>query len=773
MRRFLAYPCAFLLLASVAPAVEHQVGTLEAPYRIEVLSSTPEATTVQFEVGGFELRDVDVNGAVHSAVSWDGGATLQVRGEPALPQFHESIVIPDDAEMGLRVVSAEYVELENVRIAPSKGPITRDVLPETVSWELGDVYQRDAWYPAEIATLGEPYILRDVRGAVVNVSPFQWNPVTETLRVATKIVVEASVTGPGRVNVLTRRPAELASEFETIYRDHFLNYGGALRYQSVGEIGNMLVIVYDAFEAATQPLVDWKNQVGIETEMVRMSDVGSTASDLLSYVQGYYDANGVCFILLVGDGPQIPYLTNGGGAADPRLTLLAGSDSYPDCFIGRISAQNVAQVSSQVERIVEYERDPDPSATWYSKAIAIASNEGAGYGDDGEADWEHARNYREDLLGFTYSQVHELYDGTHPGGGGGMGGGGGQEDQDGNPTSADVVDLVNGGRGLIHYTGHGSTTSWSTTGFGISHINQLVNDNMLPMVVSVGCVNGAFMYTTCFAEAWVQATSGGEPSGAVACYASTVNQQWATPMRAQDEMIDLLCQNQKRTWGGLCFNGSCDMIDHYGANGISEFKNWTLFGDPSIRLRTATPSVIAVSHAGVVNSDENQFVVQTEPKAMVALSHEGLLFGAAIADGAGNATVSFDGGELQSLGSVTLTVTSFNGIPNVGSVPVNTTTTAVVRGGGAVELRQNHPNPFGPTTQISFALPQEGAATLEIFDVAGRKVRTLESGTLPAGNHQVIWDGTGPLGRKLGAGSYFYRLTVGDRVETRRMVLLR
>jgi hypothetical protein len=673
--------------------------------------------------------------------------------------------------MAIEVVASEYRDYPGVRIAPSKGPITRDILPSTVPYEFSGVYQQNAWYPANTAGLGDPYILRDERGVVVEVNPFQWNAVTQTLRVYTSMTVVVKVVGEDGSNALVSRPDHRVTEFEKIYARHFLNYNHLSRYNQVGEIGSMLVVAYDSFIPAVQPLVDWKNQMGVPTTIVPMSTIGTTGTQLKAYVQNVYDTSGVCFVLLVGDAAQIPYLMNGGAAADPMLSLLAGSDNYPDAFIGRISAENIAQVETQVQRLVEYESSPDPEGLWYARGVAIASNEGDGYGDEGQADWEHAQIYRAQLLAFTYNAINELYDGSHPSEGGLAGGG--QLDMPGNPTAAMLSPLVDGGRGFIHYTGHGSTYSWATTGFNTTNINALTNHNQLPYVVSVGCVNGEFMFTTCFAETWMRATNAGEPTGAIGCYASTVNQQWATPMEAQDEMINVLTEGTHFTFGGTCFNGSCSMIERYGANGITEFKNWTLFGDPSLQMRTATPTELNVTHSGVIDASSGVFQVQTEPEAMVAISNASVLLGAAIADASGLASVTFDSADLFPLASVTLTVTGFNRIPNVAPVDVMTGSTSVTASSSPIQIGQNHPNPFDRSTGISLSLDRDDHVRLEIFDVSGRKVRTLQDGMLAAGAHQIVWDGSTDEGLAATAGTYFYRVTSATATETRRMVRVR
>ncbi len=99
---------------------------------------------------------------------------------------------------------------------------------------------------------------------------------------------------------------------------------------------------------------------------------------------------------------------------------------------------------------------------------------------------------------------------------------------------------------------------------------------------------------------------------------------------------------------------------------------------------------------------------------------------------------------------------------------------------GAVEipvsplrLYQNSPNPFNPSTKIAWYLDTRAHVTLEIFDAAGRRVATLVDRVQDAGDHEVIWNGTGLDGRNVASGIYLYRLTAGKRTRTRKMVLLR
>lgn len=88
-------------------------------------------------------------------------------------------------------------------------------------------------------------------------------------------------------------------------------------------------------------------------------------------------------------------------------------------------------------------------------------------------------------------------------------------------------------------------------------------------------------------------------------------------------------------------------------------------------------------------------------------------------------------------------------------------------------LHQNSPNPFNPSTTISYELPARAPVSLKIYDITGRLVRTLVQEEQPANRNTVSWDATDNSGRNVASGIYFYRLRAGDLVQTRRMVLLR
>jgi hypothetical protein len=90
-------------------------------------------------------------------------------------------------------------------------------------------------------------------------------------------------------------------------------------------------------------------------------------------------------------------------------------------------------------------------------------------------------------------------------------------------------------------------------------------------------------------------------------------------------------------------------------------------------------------------------------------------------------------------------------------------------------LHQNYPNPFNPETKIKYFVAGEEAVQVgvKVYNVAGQLVKTLVDGVESPGEYEVTWNGRNENGHEVASGVYFYKLTVSDFVETRKMVLLR
>ncbi len=676
----------------------------DAPSTIQttLVSSSENQITVNMQVPGFYTFEVTTPRGQANIISVPRTVSTAAAGEPNLPMIAIPAIVGDRQHYNIRVVDAQYADYP-MEVAPSKGDFPRTINPEDVPYTYGEAYSTDAFFPAQNVGLYDPYILRDFRGQNMVVYPFAYNPISKTLRVYYNMTVEMYSDGLSSENIFDRRSNEVKidPEIEALYGNHFINFSeGLSKYTPVVETGDMLIICHDAFMTAMQPFVNWKKQIGRHTTMVGTSTTGTTDSAIKSYIESQYNSNNnLTHVLLVGDVAQIPghnYSSGSyGGKSDNWYGQVAGNDSYNDIIIGRFSAENDTHVTTQVNKVIHYERDINATDTWLSTGTGVATVAGSG-GHFGEDDWQHIDNIRNDLLAYNYTEVFRDY----PSGGGA------------NSNSATLTQHINNGVSIINYCNHGSETSWGVFNYSNSNVNALVNDNKLPIVWSVACLNGKYdHYQPCFAETWLRATnnSNGTPTGAIGGMFSYISQPWVPPMYGQDEMVDVLTEqhstNIKRTLGGCSFDGNMKILDQYGqgaGQGHGTYMSWILYGDPSLTLRNAIPANMNVTHAPSMSSTATSFVVNATNGngALATLTRNNEIMGSAtIVNGTCNITFTAPG----TSGIATLTVFGYNKITYIAEIDImqggtqqytinvsaNPTNGGTVTGGGTYILGQS------------------------------------------------------------------------------------
>jgi hypothetical protein len=541
----------------------------------------PQVTTdgrdVTFTLPGFYLGETKIRGTTYSEIAIPGHSPLVHKGYPELPKVRVNVAVPMGSQAKLLVVAEEHVELQIPPPLPSRGTLLRNVDPKTVPYEPSAFYQSAEQYPTAFAFADGSFILREIQGQPVQFQPMIYDNKTQTLRVYTKIQVRLDL---GNVPV-PRAPKALGPDFAGIYESTFLDYNSkdiSLRYTTVAEPGRMIVLTADAFVTNIAPFVEWKTQRGLKVEVKKVSEVGKTAALIKTFLTNEYKAVGsLTYVILVGDSDTIPTLKGGYESADcdACYAMVAGSDYYPDFFISRISGKTAAQIDTQVAKFIHYERDPDANGAWYSKAIGVASAEGS------PTDYARMETLRSSLEGYGYT-VSKIYD---PG-----------------ASKTTLVQQINAGASLLNYIGHGSGTSWGTTGMSNTDVTALTNGWALPVVIDVACLNGSFVsMDACFAESWLRAGTKDKPAGAIASYAASTNAAWVPPTVMQGWIVsELLTKEQRYSIGGLYFGGAMKTLDQYpGANADGQMlvEQYNIFGDASLWVRTKAPKQLSVDCA--------------------------------------------------------------------------------------------------------------------------------------------------------------------------------
>ncbi len=685
-----------------------------------VLSDNDSETVLEHKLESNKLETIELNSIPYINFKSNFKNTTDKLGAPALPKFSTSILIPDKGNVSIEVIYDNFYEIENANVLPSKGNLKRNIDPSKIEYQFGETYSKADFYPGNLADITNPFILRAERGVNITVFPYQYNPVSKVIRVYEniKIKLHYNKKEQGINEILTD------SKADPFNYSFFVN-AKTQKYNSIEENGDLLVICPDSLLEMMQPFVNWKNQKGIFTKIIGTSITGTSSNSIKNYIFNEYNTNpALLYLLLVGDNAEIPayiYGNSGGEEiiSDTYYGQLAGTDYYPELFVGRFSG-NTAQIKNMVDRVLEYEKNPS-AGDWMTNAMGIGSSEGAGIGDDNEEDWQHIRNIKNQLTNYGYNQVYEFYDGSR-----------GELDDAGSPNSAIILPALNSGIGLLNYTGHGDINEMVTGGFTSLNVNNALNNGKYPFVVSVACNNGTFIYGTCLSETWLRASKNGSPTGAIGACGSSILMSWAPPMQTQDEMTSILTEsypsNKKITLGGLFYNAQLSMLENYsGTDGEEVMQTWVLFGDPSTVFRNKITQELVVNHVTQINQNETTIsVFCNEYLATIAISQNDSLL---ITSKAYIANMDFMLPILTSDLPLTVTVTKQNFKAYQGNIQV---------GNGPLEISENdfelisvYPNPTNDYIQL--VLQSKEKTIVRLLDITGREIKKID---LKIGNSQ-------------------------------------
>lgn len=622
-------------------------------FSVDMMTQNARDSVLTFTITDYGIYHYQNDQNTFSVIDFKGGVKTKRKGFAELPFIHATIRLPPNGNPVLEAIPLEYEDIPlDYPMLPSKGIVYRNQNPLDLDYEIAEESLIDQWYPELLAVRVDPFIFRDIRGTNIYVYPFRYNAQERILRVYKKVEVRVHIDFSETKNPLYRKSDAILPVMEMIYDSLFINYTPA-RDRLIGEAGDILVIATSRDVDAVAPFVQWKREKGFTTHL-RIVESGVNVKDIIR--EEYELHPNLLYVQLVGDWDDIQsdLGTEEDAPMDPTLGCIIGDDEYPDLIVGRFSANSTGQVAVQVSKSIEYEKNPEMSASWYQSGLGIGSEEGEGFGDDGEADYQHIDLIKEyKLLPFTYQDIGEIY-------------------QEGSDASS-VQTAVENGLSIINYCGHGDEFSWTTTGFSTNEIVSLSNSSRLPVILSVACLNGAFHYAEdCFAESWLRRENG----GAVAALMSTVLQPWQPPMRGQDYINDLLTDGYdyennpgngistiegRTTLGSIILNGLLLMYtESSDLDDLRTIQTWTVFGDVSLQIRTNQPLPIHVTNQQVIPGETFSTKVLSEHQepvagAIVALQQDGQVF-TALTDDSGSVEIDHQ----IATGPATLVVSGFN-----------------------------------------------------------------------------------------------------------------
>ncbi len=699
---------------------------------VNLIEERGAETLLQFNLSSsdYSISSIEAQGKKLDRINFKDAAFDEPKGHPHIPQIAQSMIIPNRPRMKLDIIDAKFTEIKVNILTPSKGSLSRKIDPESVPYEFSEIYNGSGWYPEQCAKLGTPYIVRHFRANVVYFQPFQYNPQTNTLRIYSDITVKVSPTNDLGVNIKEKvSPLNIGPNFQQIYSRRLINFSPT-RYTPVDEEGSMLIISYGDFMSEMEPFMAWKSKRGIKTEMVDVSDVGSDASSITSYVADYYSENNLKYLLLVGDADEVPTSSSSNDPSDNKYGCIEGDDSYVEVFVGRFSGTSSSHIKTQVEKVLFYEREITSSDTWLSNAYGT-------YSSNEQDDKDAIAEIKIDLEGFTYTTVNT----------------GGSEQRN-------LIDDIEDGIGLHINSSHGMKTS--IAGINNDKAENLNNDKMLPYNFTLACDPGSFQGgSDCLGEAVVKKVGGGY----VGAFMASISQPWDEPYAGIHEHTDILTEqytdNIKRTYGGIAHNGCMKMIDEFSSQGPWVSDCWVLFGDPSLLVYTDAPEEITIEHPEKLGNGSQDVTITGTEDATVCLYSEELGIQEVARVTGGTATLNVD---ISATDNATLhvTATAFNFETYEGEVSIDPNT-GIISGiskklSKAVSMTK---------TGFSVTAPADQRLTINLFDLHGRNVATIAKKT--NGKTQVIPFSTMGVAN----GSYLVKFSLNNQSFMKRIHVMK
>lgn len=620
-----------------------------------------EQVNISFTTGDVLTETVKTDKGEFSKISMDGYYSSTMVGKPQLPVMAQMLQIPVCDSVIATVRNAQYVEVDaselnvDYAIIPAQPSYSKSYRGEREFVIDNETYARNAFYAEPLVRVEKAGIMRDVCLANIYVSPVAYNPVTKKFRIYKNVEVEVTY-----VNANIPATYELQSR-----------YGSPMFQNAAQMVANpmprtrqefsqapikYLIIAHSMFmedEHLTQ-FIQWKKRMGYKVELASTSDpnVGTTNASITAFIKSKYtnateENPAPTFLLLVGDNTQIPAKNSSeenSHVTDLYFTTWTEGDNLPDCYYGRFSANNINELTPQIEKTLMYEQYSMPDPSYLGIAVLISGTDSyySTTHADGQVNYIYNNYINTSSTTHNYTTVYK-------------------HNYNCNSQAASIRSEIGAGCGWTNYTAHGDVTEWYQPSFTASQVLSMNNDNKYGVMIGNCCLTGKFNQD-CFAETLMRASH----KGAMAYIGASEVSYW-------DEDVYWAVGNRSTINANMIYNannlGAYDRLfhTHYEAQ-----TNWTtclsafvqggnlavqasnsdlkkyyweiyhVFGDPSVKPYMGIPATMSVTADNIMLVGATSYQVMAVPYAYVALTFNNELIGATFADASGMATITFN-----------------------------------------------------------------------------------------------------------------------------------
>ncbi len=569
--------------------------------------------------------------------------SMQHVGCPSLPVVQKILAVPVGSTVEVEIVT-DKVEEHSLAVLQKMYPVqpSQPKSSEPAPWQFNhEVYTTDDYYGNRLVEVSAMGTMRGVQLVRLTISPFEYNPVRNTLKVHTLVKAQVK-TASGTAGSRGFYPNSLLGpQLITKAYANDLHWGSDVPLKYV-------VVARDSFREALQPFVRWKTQMGYNVVQY-YPPAGANRDSIRKHLADMYHtatplSPAPTFLLIVGDVEQIQsfigqYTIPGGvtHATDLYYAEYTG-DIYPDVLYGRWSATTVEQLQTIVDKTIEYEQYSQEDVSNLGRALLVAGRENR---EPAPTLTNGQVNYLKTTLANHFGMDTACYY---------------------NPTSynqkEDILRQLSTNPGFINYSAHCTAAGWNSPTITKTDVDTFSTYGGYSFVINNCCKSNNYTIGVCFGESLLRKAG----AGAIGVIGAANETLW----------------DEDYYWGigaktfttnptyDVATLGAFDRIFHNGQENVSDYvitqgqmvqagcmsvaqsgspyenyywEIYNLLGDPSLMPYIGSPQSITLMFADTVRMGDVIVECSGTPLARVGIMQDSLLLGTTMLDENGNGTL--------------------------------------------------------------------------------------------------------------------------------------
>lgn len=603
---------------------------------------------ISFQLPDWELESVERGGETLSRVRIAGIPNLFIDEEETLPVFSTMIAIPYSGGVSLRLSESPSGVRDGVLLD----------FASSLATEQQSGRYTESLYPAAMAQISEPMVLRDFRVVTLNIHPFQYDRSKGELIVRENIDISLDFDKSPSVNEM-EPPLSYSPAFEKIYPGLIINYQQMLSRDGLGYSHPRMLVIYgnytdQVYQGKVDEYVGWKRQKGYIVNAVSTATTGTSSTAIKNYIQTQYDnlATRPDYIVLIGDTNGSMPVPTYSSHIDYYYTWLDGSDNLGDAIIGRISVDNTTQMINYMAKVKSLEENFNlNTAAWLNRMVLVGETYQSGISTTytNEYIYDHSLQVNPD---YSYTKIYSN-----------------------SPQPSEVNTAINQGVVFYNFRGWIGMSDWP------DYISQLNNTYRLFHGVFITCNTGTFGSGTSITESAVRQGTAATLGGAMTAIGMATSSTH-TPM---NNCLDVgifhgIYPLGMRNMSEAMLYGKLYLYAVYGINYSTQAYNFSgycnLIGDPTAPVYVGIPGSFNIAAptsipAGTANMHVAVLDAASQPVAgaSVTLTNSAGQQALTFTDTAGLADLEFSS---SLTGSLNLTINKDDFKPQVQIISINT-----------------------------------------------------------------------------------------------------